>query len=70
MAMTNHDDLMIIQLNVQGITNKKEKIIHLLENSIKGQEVDVILLCETWLISFSPTIDIPRYDFYHINRSN
>ena len=67
---TSTNDLTFVQLNVRGITNKKLKITQLLESCIKGREVDVILLCETWLTPFYLTIAIPGYDFYHIDRSN
>ena len=67
---TATNDLTFVQLNVRGITNKRMKISQLLENCVKGREVDVILLCETWLTPFSPTIALPGYDFYHIDRSN
>ena len=67
---TTSNDLTFIQLNVRGITNKKSKITHLLESCIKGKEVDVIQLCETWLTPFSPTIVLPGYKLYHIDRSN
>ena len=60
---TAPNDLSFIQLNVRCITNKKSKIAHLLENCIKGKEVGVILLCETWLSPFSPTIVLPGYEF-------
>ena len=62
-------DVNIVQLNVQGIASKQTKIIHLLENCVRGSTVDMILLCETWLSPFSPTISLPGYDFYHIDRS-
>ena len=62
-------DVTIVQLNVHNIASKQTKIIHLLENCVKGSNVDVILLCETWLSPFSLTISLPGYDFYHIDRS-
>ena len=62
-------DLTFVQLNVCGIASKQSKITHLLEICIKGKKVDMILLCETWLSPFSPTITLPGYDFYHIDRS-
>ena len=67
---TATSDLTFVQLNVQEITYKRTKISELLENCVKGREVGVILLCETWLKLFSPTIALPGYDFYHIDRSN
>ena len=63
-------EVTIVQLNVRGIASKQTKIIQLLENCVKGSKVDVILLCETWLSPFSPSITLPGYDFYHIDRSN
>ena len=67
---TTTNDLTFVQLNVRGITHKQAKIVDLLENCVKGKDVDVILLCETWLNPFSPTILLPGYNFYHIDRSN
>ena len=63
-------DVTIVQLNVRGVASKQTKIIHLLENCVKGSNVDMILLCETWLSPFSLTVSLPSYDFYHIDRSN
>ena len=63
-------DVTIVQLNVHGVASKQTKIIHLLENCVKGSNVDVILLCETWLSPFSPTVSLPGFVFYHIDRSN
>ena len=67
---TTTNDLIFVQLNVWRITHKQSKIVALLENCVKGKDVDVILLCETWLNPFSPTISLPGYNFYHIDRSN
>ena len=44
---TASNDLTFVQLNVQGITHKQAKIVDLVENCVKGKDVDVILLCET-----------------------
>ena len=66
----NMTGLTIIQMNVRGITQKKGKITELLDNCVKGRSVDVILLCEMWLMTFSPTIKIPGYNLHHIDRSN
>ena len=60
-------DLSIVQLNVHGILSKTSKILNLLNNI---HEADIILLCETWLTPFSPTISVPGYDFHHIDRQN
>ena len=63
-------DVTVVQLNVRGIASKQSKITHMIEHCVKGSKVDVILLCETWLSPFSPSITLPGYDFYHIDRSN
>ena len=60
-------DLSIVQLNVRGIISKTSKILHFLNNTHKA---DIILLCETWLTPFSPTINVPGYKFYHIDCQN
>ena len=62
-------DVTVVQLNVRDIASKQTKIIHLSENCVKGSNVDVILLCETWLSPFSLTISLPGYDFHHTDRS-
>ena len=64
---TKPSDLSIVQLNVRGIISKRSKIQHFLNNT---HEADIILLCETWLTPFSPNIDVPGYEFYHIDRHN
>ena len=65
--VTNPCDLSIVQLNVRGIISKTSKILHFLNNT---HEADIILLCETWLTPFSPTINVPGYEFYHIDCQN
>ena len=64
---TNSSDLSIVQLNVRGITSKRSRIQHLLNNT---HEADILLLCETWLTPFSPNINVPGYEFYHIDRQS
>ena len=63
----NSSDLTIVQLNVRGVISKTSKILYFLNNTT---EADIILLCETWLTPFSPTINVPGYEFYHIDRQN
>ena len=65
--VTKSSDLTIVQLNVRGVISKSSKILHFVNNII---EADIILLCETWLTPFSPTISVPGYEFYHIDRQN
>ena len=65
--VTKPSDLSIVQLNVRGIISKTSKILHFLNNT---HEADIILLCETWLTPFSPSINVPGYEFYHVDRQN
>ena len=66
----NKEDLFVLQLNVRGITSKKDQLIDLIENSANKKCPDVVLLSETWLTPFSPDFTIPGYSFYHKCRTN
>ena len=65
---TEKGDLMIIQLNVRGITSNQTKVKELIDTSIKSNTPDIILLCETWLNPFSPGLTIAGYDTYQNDR--
>ena len=65
--VASNSDLSVVQLNVRGIISKTSKIRHFLNHT---HEADIVLLCETWLTPFSPTINVPGYEFYHIDRQN
>ena len=65
---TEKGDLMIIQLNVRGITSNQTKVKELIDTSIKSNTPDIILLCETWLNPFSLGLTIAGYDTYQNDR--
>ena len=63
-------DLIVLQLNVRGVLSKRPLLIELLRNVINDKKPDLVLLSETWLTPFSPTLEVPGYSFYHQCRSN
>ena len=62
------NDLVVMQLNVRGIGSKKSQLIDLVDNSVHNKEPDVLLISETWLMPFSPRLDIPGYELYRQDR--
>ena len=64
------NDLCIIQLNVRGIGSKQSSLQHLIDNCISNRTPDVVVLSETWLTPFSPTIKVPGYEFCHKDRTS
>ena len=58
------NDLVVMQLNVRGIGSKKSQLIDLVDNSVHNKQPDVLLISETWLMPFSPRLDIPGYELY------
>ena len=63
------NDLVVMQLNIQGIGSKRSQLIDLIDCSIQNRTPDILLLSETWLTPFSPMITIPGYDFYRQDRT-
>ena len=63
------NDLVVMQLNIQGIGSKRSQLIDLIDCSIQNRTPDILLLSEMWLTPFSPMITIPGYDFYRQDRS-
>ena len=61
-------DLVVMQLNVRGISSKKSQLIDLLEHSVHNKQVDIVLISETWLSDCSPVINIPGYELYRQDR--
>ena len=57
-------NLVVMQLNIRGIGSKRSQLIDLIDNSVHNKQVDMVLISETWLIEFSPAIDIPGYDIH------
>ena len=64
------NDLIVIQLNVRGITSKRTQLMNLIDTAVHDREPDLILLSETWLTPFSPAFSIPGYEFHHLDRKN
>ena len=56
------NDLAVMQLNVRGLMNKQ----HLLKEILLTTKPDVVLLCETWLTTYTQNLlDIPGYKCNH-----
>ena len=61
-------DLLIMQLNVRGMSSKVDQIKHIIDKNPCNKPPEVILVCETWLNDFSPNINIPGYHLELENR--
>ena len=56
--------LSVMQLNIRGLLNKQENLKNLLDRIKKHENLDVVLIVETWLKkSTTKKIDIPGYKF-------
>ena len=64
------NDLCIVQLNIQGICTKQSGLKQLINNCIEGRTPDIVIICETWLTPFSPSIKIPGNEFCHKDRTS
>ena len=60
--------LLIVQLNVRGLSSKVDQIKRLVDRNPCNKPPEVILLCETWLNDSSPPINIPGYNLELENR--
>ena len=60
--------LLIVQLNVRGLSSKVDQIKRLIDKNPCNKPPEVILLCEMWLNDSSPPINIPRYNLELENR--
>ena len=65
-----HDDLVVLQLNIRGLFSKTEELKRLLFNSFKDKMLDVILLCETWMSANSPDVKLPGYNKFECRRTH
>ena len=61
-------DLLVLQLNITGAQSKLNELKYLIDNNPCKRVPDVILLCETWQTSSSPSINIPGYKTYSHTR--
>ena len=66
----NHGDLLVMQLNIQGLSNKISSLQDLVNSACRDKRVDLILLCETWQNKNSPTISLPGYNYVHKYRKH
>ena len=57
-------DLVVVQLNIRGISSKKSQLIDLLDSTVADKNPDIVLLSETWLTPFSPEFTTPGYSFF------
>ena len=64
------NDLIVIQLNIRGISSKRIQLMNLIDTAVHNREPDLILLSETWLTPFSPAFSIPGYELHHLDRKN
>ena len=66
----NESDLVVLQLNIRGLSSKLAEFKRLLENLADSKKPDVILLSETWLNKSSPKISLPGYNIYNVHRTH
>ena len=66
----DESDLVILQLNIRGLSSKIDKLKNLLDDSFRNKRPDVLILCETWLSKSSPQVSIPGYRRYECRRSH
>ena len=66
----NIDDLTVVQLNIRGIQSKICEFKLLLNQILKTDQPDIILLCETWLQPSHPNPHIPGYQMVRKDRTS
>ena len=66
----NVEDLCVIQLNIRGLCSKQSQLKQMIDNCMSERIPDVVILCETWLTPFSPSVTIPGYDLCHKDRQS
>ena len=66
----NESDLVVLQLNIRGLSSKLAEFKYLLENLADSKKPDVILLSETWLNKSSPKISLPGYNTFNVHRTH
>ena len=61
------NDLCILQFNIRGLSSKQHKLLLLLKKITQMEQVDVIILVETWLTKESEQrLCIPGYSYHGI----
>ena len=66
----NESDLVILQLNIRGLSSKLDELKQLLRNLADSKKPDIVLLSETWLNKNSPKITVPGYRLFNIHRTH
>ena len=66
----NESDLVVLQLNIRGLSSKLADFKRLLENLADRKKPDVILLRETWLNKSSHKISLPGYNTFNVHRTH
>ena len=61
-------DLVVMQLNIRGLGSKRSQLIDLINSGVQSKDPDLLLLSETWLTPFSPTLTVPGYELYQQDR--
>ena len=65
-ASSDPSTLRVFHLNIRGLVNKQDELHKLLVDS----NVDIVLLCETWLNSYNVfRVVLPGYNFVYKNRT-
>ena len=65
-----HDNLVVLQLNIRGLFGKTEELKRLLNNSFKDKMPDVILLCEIWMSANLSDVKLPGYNKFECRRTH
>ena len=65
-----HDDLVVLQLNIRGLFGKIEDLKRLFGDSFKDKMLDVILLCKTWMSANLPDVKLPGYNKFECRRTH
>ena len=68
--IVEESDLVVLQLNIRGLTNKITELKSLLENITTCKKPNIILLSETWLNKSSPKFILSNYDSYNVHRTH
>ena len=66
----NIDDLTVVQLNIRGIQSKICEFKLLLNQILKTDQPDIVLLCKTWLQPSLPDPYIPGYKMVRKDRTS
>ena len=67
----NTGDLIIMQLNSRGLIGKQSQLSRLLYEIMGDQQIDILIICGTWLTKESEQrLHLPGYNYYGCHRKN